>query len=456
MYIDDTIAALATPPGYGSIAVIRISGSESLSIIQKVFKPIHEISDWQSHHVYLGWIHTSGQNIDQVMVTWFKKPQSYTTEEVVEISTHGSPIIVEKILNILYQNGIRSAEPGEFTKRAFLNGRIDLSQAESIMELIHSRSEKAAQLSLHMLKGQFTSQLDQMKNQMVELIAYLEAFIDFPEEDLPAQDACEIKDRMQSIQQISQALYQSAQSSRLLNRGINIVIMGPANAGKSSLFNALIGRERAIVSPHAGTTRDFIDAEILYKGFLLRLVDTAGLRQPGHEIEKIGQEKGKAESQISDLILFVVDGSSLPDQGVLEEWKTVSKDRVILVKNKKDIIHFNSDWGRAWHGSWPEYEISVKFALGLDILMDGIINYFDKNDKLLDDKWIFNHRQISIVENIYNFIQKAFQSFFQENLSHELVVSELRAALNALEQLLGEDLSEQVLDEIFGRFCLGK
>jgi len=456
MYITDTIAALSTPPGFGGISVLRISGPESFKTLKTVFKPSHPIKNWESHKLYLGWIHDEcDKRIDQVMVSWMKGPQSYTAEDVIEISCHGSPVIAQKILRLLFQSGIRPADPGEFTKRAFLNGRMDLNQAESVMELISSRSEKAAELSLQIIQGEFSKQIKSVQKELVELLAYIEAFLDFPDEDLPDQDQKSIKNRFENLIKIVQQFKDQSNASQHLREGIEIVILGPSNAGKSSLFNAILGQERAIVSQHAGTTRDFIDAEVIHDGLLLRFVDTAGLRYGAHEIEQIGQLRGMEKGKSADLILFVIDGTLESDPHVDQSWNSLSKSVKILIKNKKDLKGYKSNRSHSFAGAYKTFEISSQSGDGVFHLVEYIIEYFKNNESKVDDKVIFNTRQRNEVENIHNSLNEAFQAFDQ-GLSHEFVSSDLRIGLNSLESLTGENLNESVIDEIFSTFCLGK
>jgi len=257
---------------------------------------------------------------------------------------------------------------------------MDLSQAESVMELISAKSEKAAELSLQSMEGRFSKEIQNLKLKMIELLAYMEAFLDFPEEDLPATDQKALRQRLDEVLQTSMKIKKQSESSSVLRHGIEVAILGPANAGKSSLFNEILGKERAIVSHHPGTTRDFLDAEIIHDGILIRFTDTAGLREQANEIEQLGQAKGLEKGQAADLLLFILDGSESPTPDIIEIWKKFPKDRVILVKNKKDLSEFKKDLGPDWHGDWPEYEISAKNHLEIESLMDGIFEFISKKE----------------------------------------------------------------------------
>ena len=313
------------------------------------------------------------------------------------------------------------------------------------------------QLSLNLMQGAFAENLSDVKLKLIKLIAYIEAFLDFPEEDMPDQDESQIVNELQYLIDAGNKLKSKSSASKHLRDGISIVIMGPANAGKSSLFNSILGKERSIVSHHAGTTRDFIDAEIIHDGLLVRLIDTAGLRDESREIEKVGQIRGFEQGKSADMVLFIVDGTKKLDESVEYRIKGITKyhSNIMIIRNKRDLSDFIAKDEINLLPGDMQFNISAMTGEAVDVLMGKIYQYFLKNESKVDDKWLLSNRQQSLVDDMCDNIKKAEQAY-REKMSQEFVASDLKLALQSIESILGESLSDSVLDEIFSRFCIGK
>jgi tRNA modification GTPase len=451
----DTIAAIATPPGQGAIAVLRVSGPEAIAVADRVFKAKRKPSEIESRVQSLGAICDDDTQLDSVLLTVFRKPSSFTGEDVVEIACHGGVLVTRRILELLLRNGASLADPGEFTRRAFLNGKLDLTQAEAIMDLIGASSDRALRAATEQLEGTLGSQIRAMQSEMLGLLAHIEAYIDFPEEDISPDTGSALLQRLEAILKTMESLLASASQGRLIREGVRTVISGPPNAGKSSLLNRLLGFERAIVSATPGTTRDTLEESVILRGWSLRLVDTAGLRESLDPIELEGINRAMKQRAEADLILHVRDGA-LPAQTIsgtgCKDEKAGSEE--ILILNKSDIEE---------HPSWADSQairisclsgrgvreleeaidtkLTAAFGAGLESESSGFV--------------VINARHQDCLRRGVEQTQAA-QSGLKESISPEFVAEELRGALHAVGEIVGQTDTEDLLGQIFSTFCIGK
>ena len=459
-FLEDTIAAIATPPGRGAIGVIKISGKDSLPILKKIFKPAKPKEKFESHKLYYGFIvDPQGKVIDEVLITYMKAPRTYTREDVVEIYAHSGYLILRKILELILLSGARQARPGEFTLRAFLNGRIDLAQAEAIEELISAKSEEALDLALKNLFGGISEKINNIKNKILEVLVQIESAIDFPEEDIEIMEPEKLSKRIRSeiIPEI-EALIKAYNQGKVYKEGINLVIAGKPNAGKSSLMNALLKEERAIVTPIPGTTRDFLEEEASIEGIPVKLIDTAGLRETQDPVEKIGVEIAKKKFKEADLILFLIDISEPENNEVIKLLKEVMGFPHLVVLNKIDIENnYLEEWRKKIASLKEDWiEISVTKGINLDLLTKKIVEKILGKGKKEVPQLVPTLRQKVLLEKAKNALERALKTLSQKEPLPELVAVEIRDALSELSEIVGEVTSEDVLSEIFSRFCIGK
>lgn len=447
-----TIAAIATSIGSGGIGIIRISGEESLNIINKVFKPIKE-GEIKPFTLKLGHIVDENKNVvDQVLVSYFKAPKSYTGEDVCEINCHGGNIAVNRVLELVLQNGATLAEGGEFTKRAFLNGKLDLTQAEAVIDLINSKSEREGKASIKQLEGKLGIEIRGIKDEIISLLADIEANIDYPEyediEDVRREKIEEILEKQ--IKRIKQ-LEESFESGKILKNGIMTAIVGKPNVGKSSLLNMLLKEERAIVTEIAGTTRDTIEECVTIKGITLRLIDTAGIRETEDVVENIGVEKSKNALKNAELVLFLIDGS----KGFLPEDKEIlneigNKNHIILI-NKIDLENKNIELENA-----NIVRISAKTGEGILELEEKIEEMFNLKKLETENEFIVtNIRHKDLLNKARNGLKQAKETVIS-GLPIDMISINIKTAIESLGEILGESVSENVLNKIFEKFCVGK
>lgn len=455
MNFSDTIVAPATPSGAGALAVIRISGNEAISIASKVFKG-KNLSQVPSHTVHYGFIHRQGEVLDEVVATVFRSPKSFTTEDTVEVSCHGSPFIVKKIVEALVDAGARLAKPGEFSLRAFINGRINLAQAEAVADIIASENEMQHKMAMQQMRGGFAIELKQLRQQLIDYAALIELELDFGEEDVEFAQREQLIDFISNLTSHISNLIQSFKTGNAIKEGIPVAIIGKPNAGKSTLLNALLNEERAIVSEIAGTTRDTIEDTMHYKGFTFRFTDTAGIRETADKIERIGVEKALAKARNASVVLYLFDVACTTVEELLAEIKSLSiADAMVMpVANKID------------KATW---KITAPFARVQNIQFISAAKKFNV-ESLKENLYqlsIYNtHRSTdyAIVSNIrhYEALVKANEALtkaqvgLSNHASGELVASDLREALEHLASITGEVSNEDVLDSIFSRFCIGK
>jgi tRNA modification GTPase len=446
----DTIAALATPAGTSAIAVLRVSGLESAKIARDIFgeTPPPRIARHGDYH------ERRGALLDDVLFTFFLGPNSYTGEDALEISCHGNPFIAQKILEDLFARGCRPAEPGEFTQRAFLNGRMDLSQAEAVMDLISARSERALAAANQQLRGALGKRMSVLVASLLDVLAPIEAYIDFPEEDLPPENRGLLERDLTRLIGETDRLLATSHYGAILREGIRTVIVGPPNVGKSSLLNRLVGSERAIVSAEPGTTRDFIEEQILVGHHCLRIIDTAGLNTTPSPLEKLGMEKTLDCVSGADLILLVLDASQpiVETPPVLAEIKT--EDRCVIVLNKSDLIIKSTV--ELQNNRCPVVRVSALTGFGLQSLIEAIVNQVELYQTNFDNDFIaINSRHAHALKNAKVWLTDA-RNKIAENMPVELIASDLRGVLAAYGEIAGKIDNENMLDRLFATFCIGK
>jgi tRNA modification GTPase len=454
----DTICAVSTPPGVGGISVIRLSGASSIEIVQKIacFIP----REPESHRVFYGFLKNPldlDRKIDEVLLSYFKEGKSFTGEKVVEISCHGNPLICDQILKTLVYLGARIAEPGEFTYRAFMNGRVDLIQAESILSLVEGQSKKATEIALQQLKGGVSADLIQIEDSLIWLLANLEASIDFSTEDIEVLDKEIVLQKMLNVERAISYLTESYRTGKKLVSGLHVTLVGPPNVGKSSLLNNLLKEERAIVSDIPGTTRDVIKDQIMIGGTLISFSDTAGLRDTDDKIESIGVQKSIELFNNSDLIFFVVDGQKVEFGSFLEIIKN-NIARIVFLVNKSDLLTQNEKDGVTnlfnIYSSSPVYFVSA-FDKACSEILKEIVKV-----KLIPQN--FGHtavlsqaRHFDNLSRALNCVQRAID-LMKSSASVEFVTLELKDALMRVQETLGKRYDDEVLDRIFKEFCIGK
>jgi tRNA modification GTPase len=456
--MEDTIAALSTPAGISAIGIIRLSGKNAVSIGEKVFRGKGSISKMKSHSIALGSIidPVDKREIDQVLLSLFRSPHSYTGEDVLEVSCHGNPLILKEILNLLLSHGARLAQPGEFTQRAYLNGKMDLTQAEAVNDLIRAHTLYARLSALNQIKGDLKGFLEKILEQVLNLLAQLEAAIDHSDLNEKFLSSEDLKKALEDILVHIDKMLQSAASGKMAREGVRIAIIGAPNVGKSSLMNALLKKDRVIVSEFAGTTRDIVEDEMNVLGIPVRLIDTAGIRDTRDEIEKKGIEKTKEIIDLADLRIFVLDASRELNPEDKELFKLLEGKKSILLLNKTDLqIKTDSDMALKEFGSYA-IPISVVSQRGLEEIESAIENfYFSFGFEPGKDVLITNVRQESLLQKAGSALNKALEAV-KAGLSEEFIASDVRKALAALEEITGKKFDEMVLDKIFAQFCVGK
>jgi len=456
----DTIAAIATPIGQGGIGIIRLSGPESLGILKKIFRPKHPISHFKSHRLYLGHLidPQNGLYLDEVLVSFMRAPHTYTREDVVEINSHSGYFILSKILEVVLEAGARLAEPGEFTMRAYLNGRIDLSQAEAVVDLINSRSEWGLHLASKQIQGSLSNKINTLRDQIIQILGQIEAAIDFPEEEDVILEHNTLISNLseQVIPQITN-LIEAHNEKRIWFEGINAVIAGRVNVGKSSLLNRILDKQRAIVTAVPGTTRDIIESNLSIQGVPIRLMDTAGIREASDEIEKIGVQLTEKKLEEADLVLAVMDQSLPITQEDIRLVERLEGKAALVVLNKIDLPSA-MDWGQVLKGlcSFPCVKVSALTGQGISELKKQIVKLVIGDDKLTSPSAIApNLRQTKALKDAQQSLQNALKCI-KDARPLEIIAFEIRNALDSLGQIVGETTSDQVLESIFSNFCIGK
>lgn len=456
-----TIAAIATPPGRGAIGVVRMSGPEALKILEKVWKSTpHPVEKFVTHRLYLGNIVklSTGIVIDKVLAALMRAPNSYTGEDVVEISCHGGGVVIKSILSELFNAGAIPAEPGEFTKRAFLNGKLDLIQAEAVAGLIDAKSKTAAKIAEEQLEGKISKEINDVVMRLKSLSAFVEATIDFPEEDTEFIKVGEIEEKTKEIRRRLASLVKSYGKGKIFKEGVKAVIAGPPNAGKSSLLNALLGSERAIVHHVPGTTRDTIEEESLINDIPFRFVDTAGIRQAEEEVEEMGVDRSKKELSQAEVVLLVVDGSDFKGIDSRFRGELEKVEHVIVVVNKSDLgVKIGKKETDSILNKRRSVRISAKEGKGLDELREILVSEMAGEGELAEDETmaITSERHHIQIKEALAGLEEA-EKEIKKKESAEFISLYLRKSLEALGRITGEVTTDEILNEIFSKFCIGK
>ena len=459
MKITDTIAAISTSTGNSGIGIIRVSGDEAIEIVDKIFKSNKEgkrLINVKSHTVNYGNIVDGEKVLDQVLVLVMKNPHSYTGEDTVEIDCHGGMLILKKVLDLVIKNGAKSAAPGEFTKRAFLNGRLDLSQAEAVMDLINSQNDFALNSSIEQLKGGVSEKIKEIRSDVIYHIAFIESALDDPELiSLDGYDN-EISEMINKNISKIKKMIDTFDNGRIMKEGIKTVILGKPNAGKSSLLNRMLGEERAIVTDIEGTTRDTLEENINLNGLSLKIIDTAGIRNTDDKVEQIGVNKAKEIAEGADLIIYVVDGSKDIDENDKEILEIIKNKKVIVLLNKTDIDRVVDIEQLNEIPKEDIIEFSAKAGLGMDELEEKIKDMFYSGEITFNDQvYITNARHKEALENSYNSLLKVRESV-DAGMPEDFYSIDLMDAYEQLGLIIGESVEDDLVNEIFSKFCMGK
>ena len=445
--MEDTICAISTASGVGGISIIRVSGKDSIKIVNSIFKG-KDLEKVDSHTINYGFILYEEKIIDEVLISVMRAPKTYTMEDVVEINLHGGIAVTNKVLEILLTIGCREAEPGEFTKRAFLNGRIDLVKAESVSDLIDAETENARELSVNNLTGKLSDIIREVKQELLALEANIEVKIDYPEyediEDITNEKAIIA---LEKITDKFDKLIEESKSGKIIKNGLNVAIIGAPNVGKSSILNALLEENKAIVTDIEGTTRDIVEGRIILNGIMINFIDTAGIRETKDVVEKIGVDKSFEKLNEADLVILVLDGS--------RPLKEEEKELLDKVKTKNHIIFINkSDLNKKIN--IEGISGNTKETNGLDDLKKAIIKVLESNTRINKDMtYISNARQLSLIKKADNSLKKALKGL-KENIPVDVVTIDIESAKNIFGEILGENYKDDLLDELFSRFCIGK
>ena len=454
-----TIASISTAPGIGGIGIIRMSGEKTFEILGKIFqaKTPQKIENIKGYTMKYGHIIDNNETIDEVLVSYFKAPKSYTAENMCEINSHGGNVIVKKILELCLKNGAELAEPGEFTKRAFLNGRIDLAQAESVIDVINAKSDKEAKSGIKQLEGFLSKEIKNIKQEILDVLVNIEVTIDYPEYDTPDVQENEMRNMLESVGKKLEKLEKSFDNGKIIKDGIKTAIIGKPNAGKSSLLNAILKEDRAIVTDIAGTTRDTIEEFVTINGIPLKLVDTAGIRSASDEVEKIGIEKSIKQAEESDLIIAIFDSSKELTKEDIEILNLIKNKKSIILLNKADlksVLTENDE--RIKSVSKNIIKISALNKTGIDLLYKKISEMFNLNEINLDnDLLITNVRHKNIITKAVENVKKAVEAL-NMNMPIDIITIYIKDILEDLGEITGEIVTEDIINEIFSKFCLGK
>ncbi len=457
--LKDTIVALATPPGVGAIGVIRLSGTKAIQIVNEVFLG-KDLLKQKSHTIHFGKI-TNEENkiLDEVLASIFVAPKSYTKENIVEVSCHGSSFIIQELIQLFIKKGARMAQAGEFTLRAFLNGQMDLSQAEAVADLIAANSESAHTIAMQQMRGGFSEEIKKLRQQLLDFASLIELELDFGEEDVEFADRTELADLVKKIQQVIHALIQSFQLGNVIKKGVNTVIAGRPNAGKSTLLNALLKEDRAIVSEIAGTTRDTIEEVLNIQGIEFRLIDTAGIRHAQDQIEAIGVEKTLEKVQQSAILVYVFDAMKLGPAEVLQDLEKLTKPNqtILLLPNKMDKNPTLEP--KEYVSPLVPFEqivtVSALHQMNIEHLKNTLYQLVIKQQINLDDPIVSNTRHLEALQNAHQSLSEVLNGM-ASGITSDFVAMDIRRALHHLGEIVGEVSTDDLLGNIFSNFCIGK
>ena len=454
----DTIAAIATAMSNSGIGIVRISGSEALSIVDQIFvmKNKKRLSEMPTHTIHYGHIYDGKELIDEVMVLLMKGPKSYTKEDTIEIDCHGGVYVVKRVLETVLKYGARPAEPGEFTKRAFLNGRIDLSQAESVIDIIHSKNEFALKSSLNQLSGAVSEKIKEVRGEILHEIAFIESALDDPEHVSIDGYGERLSEIINEVISKIEVLLKNSENGKLLKEGITTVIVGKPNAGKSSLLNTLVGEERAIVTDIAGTTRDVLEEQINLNGIILNVIDTAGIRETEDVVEKIGVDRAKQYLNNADLVIYVVDTSTALDENDFEIMEMLKDRQTIILLNKSDLKPLTTSSDIVKYVDKKMIQISAKEQLGIDELENTIKEMFFQGEVSFNDEvYITNIRHKNSLQESLKSLHLVLKSI-EDEMPEDFYSIDLMNAYEELGTIIGEAVEDDLVNEIFSKFCTGK
>lgn len=456
---DDTIVALSTPPGEGGLGVVRLSGKDAIRVADRLFRAGSgtRVRDQKTFTASYGHALSGSAVLDEALLLLMRSPKSYTREDVVELSLHGSPTVLKAVLDAALEAGARLAEPGEFTKRAFLNGRIDLVQAEAVLDLIRAKTDLARRWSLSRLEGRLSGKMREAKESLVSVLSHLEAAVDFPDDAPEARSLASLRGDLLNVGEGLRSLMSFSEISRIAQRGLTVVITGRPNVGKSSLMNCLLGHSRVIVTPHPGTTRDVVEDEIQIGGFPVRFLDTAGIHDTNHPIEREGIERSRKAQSVADLLLCVVDASApldSSDESMLENLRGRKK---VIVLNKSDLPRQCDLLSlKRFSEDNATLELSCITGHGLRLLENEILRFITQgNFEIPEEAWVYSSRQKDLIRRIGEDLGRAVQAC-DEGLSPEFAAVDVRSALAGLSEVVGEIVTDDVLDALFSQFCVGK
>lgn len=457
----ETIAAVATAMSESGIGIIRISGEDAIVIADKIYRTKNgkqKLKEFKSHTIHYGFIIDEGEILDEVMISVMKSPRSYTMEDTVEINCHGGILMLNRVLEAVIKSGARLAEPGEFTKRAFLNGRIDLSKAEAVIDIIHSKNEFALKSSVNQLKGLLSDEITSIRKSIIYEIAFIESALDDPEHISLDGYYERLKEKVAELLIRLNKLLETADNGKILKEGINTVIIGKPNAGKSSLLNLLVGEERAIVTDVAGTTRDILEEQIKLNGISLNIIDTAGIRTTEDTVEKIGVQKARKFAETADLIIYVVDSSVPLDDNDIAISKLIQEKKTILLLNKSDLDSVVTEEMLIplVTEDVQIIKISAKENTGMQELEEAVKTMFFHGDISYNNEiFITNMRHKEAIQDAYNSLDMVRKSI-EDEMPEDFLSIDLMSAYASLGYIIGEEVGEDLVNEIFSKFCMGK
>ena len=449
--MNDTIAAISTTMGVGAISIIRVSGNEAIKIVNKIFKG-KNLEEVESHTINYGHIINNEEVIDEVLVSIMRAPKTFTKEDIVEINTHGGIAITNKVLELLLYNGCRLAEPGEFTKRAFLNGRIDLIEAEGVMDLINAKTEKSRKLAINQVNGEVSNLIKKLRQRIIEILANIEVNIDYPEyEDIEEMTNTMIEENLMPLEIDIKNILSKSEDSKIIKEGIKTIIIGSPNVGKSSILNRLLNEEKAIVTDIAGTTRDIVEGVVQIDGIILNIIDTAGIRETSDVVESIGVKKSLDLIDEADLILYVLNNNEIITEEEKEILNKIKNKNHIIIVNKVDLEN------KLDKNLLSNYiEISVKNDIGIDDLRNRIKEMFNLEEIEQNDyTYLSSARSISLLRKSLESLNSV-KDGIKNNLPIDMVEIDLKQMWSILGEIIGETYSDELIDQLFSQFCLGK
>lgn len=459
MISNDTIAAIATAMSNSGIGIVRVSGENAVSVVNQIYRSktaTKDLNKVESHTIHYGFIYDGDEMIDEVMVMIMRGPHSYTAEDTVEIDCHGGVLVVKRILETVIKNGARCAEPGEFTKRAFLNGRIDLSKAEAVIDVIQSKNDFALKNSMNQLRGSVYEKICEIREKILHEVAFIESALDDPEHISLEGYTEEVKEKIGLLQNETEKLCLDSENGKMLKEGINTVIVGKPNAGKSSLLNRLIGEDKAIVTEIAGTTRDVLEETIFLNGITLNMIDTAGIRSTEDVVEKIGVERARKYAKNADLIIYVVDSSVPLDENDDDIIEMISDSNVIILLNKTDLVPVVTEESLKKKIDRPIISISAKENIGIQVFEETMKDmFFHGRINFNDEIFITNVRQKEAISKANESLKMVLQSI-HDGMPEDFYSIDLMSAYSSLGEVIGVEVSEDLVNKIFSEFCMGK